>query len=289
VTIDWGDGVVDAIPSSTNGGDSITASHPYATAGAYDVQVTVADDDGGDATLYTATFITGVGLHGGVLQIVGTAEKDKVEVVKYLLTTLKVHHDLGPASPGVVSFPLSSVDEIEMYLGDGCDYGYVSCNLSQDATMFGGAGDDLLIGGSGDDVLIGGGGVDILLGQAGMDLLIGGQQSDILSGDSGGDIFVGGDTTLDISGTMIASFAPLAAKLSALDAVMSAWTSSDTYANRRDAVSALLAGAIFDDDDLDLMNGGGGQDLFYIGDSGCLRDIILGRLANESVIELPEV
>ena len=188
-----------------------------------------------------------------------------------------------------MTFPIGSVDEIEMYLGDGDDYGYVSYNLTQNATMFGGNGDDLLIGGSGNDVLLGGAGYDLLLGMHGADMLIGGEQSDVMYGDGGGDIFVGGSTTLDITGTMIGAVAPLQAKLSALDSVMSAWTSSDSYSIRKANVVGLLNGAVYDDNDLDLMIGGGGQDLFFVGDNGCLRDIILGRLCSESAIELPEI
>lgn len=285
-TIDWGDGPATAAAVSSG---TVSGSHAYATAGAYDVKITVTDDDGGVAAVYTATFVTGVGLRGGILQIVGTTQKDHVEVLKQSSSTLKVYRDLGSAPAGYESFAMASVSQIEMYLGDGDDYGYVTGQLTQNATMFGGSGDDLLIGGGGNDVLIGGGGGDVLLGRAGMDLLIGGQQSDLLSGDSGGDIFVGGDTTLDVAGTMIANFAPLAAKRAALDAVMSAWTSGASYTDRKNSVSSLLSGAIFDDDDLDVMSGGGGQDLFFAGDNGCLRDIILGRLANECVIELPEV
>ncbi len=289
-TFDWGDGNITAGSVTVLAGDDqAVGTHSYAEAGAYDVKITIDDGDGGVDVIYTTTFVTGVALHGGVLQIVGTAEKDKVEVIKHSSTTIKVYHDLGAAPAGNVSFPIGDVADIEMYLGDGNDFGYVSYNLTKDATLYGGSGDDTLIGGSGNDVLIGGTGYDLLLGMQGADLLIGGEQSDLMFGDGGGDIFVGGGTTLDITGTMIADSAPLQAKLSALDAVMSAWTSGDTYANRRDAVSALLAGAIFDDDDLDLMSGGGGQDLFYVGDNGCLRDIILCRLGSESVIELPEI
>jgi hypothetical protein len=70
---------------------------------------------------------------------------------------------------------------------------------------------------------------------------------------------------------------------------MSAWTSGASYTARKNSVSSLLGTAIFDDNDLDVMGGGSGQDLFFAGDNGCLRDIILCRLANECVIELPEV
>jgi Ca2+-binding RTX toxin-like protein len=208
-------------------------------------------------------------------------------VLKDSTTSVKVHHDLGPASPGISVF--SGVTAIEMHLGAGNDLGMVSSQLSIPATMFGGSGDDNLVGGGGDDVLIGGGGFDLLLGMAGMDLLVGGQNSDIMSGDGGGDVFVGGDTSLDMTGSLTGETAQIQSRRSALDAVMDAWTTDDCYENRRDAVSGLLAGAIFDDDDVDLMNGGGGLDLFYAGDSGCLRDIIVGRLCGESVIELPEI
>ena len=96
-TIDWGN--APAVAATVSSGTA-SGSHTYATAGAYDVKITVTDDDGGVAAIYTATFVTGVGLHGDTLQIVGTTQKDKAEVIKQSSSTIKVYHDLGARRPG---------------------------------------------------------------------------------------------------------------------------------------------------------------------------------------------
>jgi RTX calcium-binding nonapeptide repeat (4 copies) len=59
------------------------------------------------------------------------------------------------------------------------------------ATLYGGAGDDLLVGGSGADRLLGGGGNDTLLGGGGDDLLDGRSGNDSLTGGVGDDQSLG--------------------------------------------------------------------------------------------------
>ncbi len=79
-------------------------------------------------------------------------------------------------------------------------------------TIYGGAGDDILIGGAGDDILYGGNGRNILIGGAGAgaDKLYGGGQDDML---------IAGSTAYD-------------ANDAALAAIMSEWSSNQSYADR---------------------------------------------------------
>ncbi|MEK7456997.1 MAG: calcium-binding protein, partial [Pseudomonadota bacterium] len=56
-------------------------------------------------------------------------------------------------------------------------------------TITGGAGADIITGGSGNDIIIGGAGQDILVGGAGDDQIIGGLDGDTLTGGAGNDIF----------------------------------------------------------------------------------------------------
>jgi hypothetical protein len=60
------------------------------------------------------------------------------------------------------------------------------------ATLYGGAGDDLLLGGSGADRLVGGGGNDTLVAGGGDDRLYGGTGNDSLTGGGGSDQSLGG-------------------------------------------------------------------------------------------------
>src|SRR5215218_1151031 len=55
------------------------------------------------------------------------------------------------------------------------------------ASLFGGAGNDVLTGGSGSDQLFGQSGNDTLLGKGGADLLFGGTENDTLTGGTGDD------------------------------------------------------------------------------------------------------
>lgn len=55
------------------------------------------------------------------------------------------------------------------------------------ASLFGGAGNDVLTGGSGNDLLFGQAGNDTLLGKGGNDLLFGGDGNDVLTGGTGDD------------------------------------------------------------------------------------------------------
>ena len=59
--------------------------------------------------------------------------------------------------------------------------------------LFGGEGDDTIDGGEGDDWILGGEGADTLTGGAGDDTLIGGEGDDTLTGGTGADTFVFGE------------------------------------------------------------------------------------------------
>lgn len=68
-------------------------------------------------------------------------------------------------------------------------------------------------------MLIGGSKNDSLIGGSGRDLFIGGLGADTLGGDAGDDILVGGTSSLSNN-------------LAALNAIMSEWTSANSYATR---------------------------------------------------------
>lgn len=81
------------------------------------------------------------------------------------------------------------VDGIGTTVADGEDGNDFVIALSSDATLNGGADDDILVGGIDDDSLNGGAGDDVLRGDAGHQLLFG---SDILDGGTGDDLLMAG-------------------------------------------------------------------------------------------------
>jgi Ca2+-binding RTX toxin-like protein len=159
-------------------------------------------------------------------------------------------------------FSSGSVTSVELYLGGGNDIGFVSSTFSKPAYIDGGAGNDLLAGGSANDILLGGDGNDILFGGNGRDLLIGGAGLDLLFADGGDDVLISGETTHDSDRV-------------ALDAILAEWGSSRSYdqrvknltngvgvsSNRLNADYFLVASGqsqtVLDDDDFDLLVGGG--------------------------------
>src|SRR5262249_28774171 len=82
VTVDWGDGTSSsATVSESNGTGTLSATHVYATGGIFTITTTLTDDDGGTTTRTTTAVVSGVRLTAaGVLQIIGTAGRDRVNI-----------------------------------------------------------------------------------------------------------------------------------------------------------------------------------------------------------------
>jgi hypothetical protein len=91
------------------------------------------------------------------------------------------------------TFSLASIASIAIDAHAGNDLVLVDESLRIAATIFGGAGHDVLIGGGGDDLLDGGQGHDVIFGGDGEDDLFGGEGDDALFGLSGHDSLSGGD------------------------------------------------------------------------------------------------
>ena len=120
MVIDWGDGSFSMLgAASSNGSGSASGSHAYAQGGIYTVKISLADDasPAGVATVTTKVYVTGVGLHNGILHIVGTNGNDRARVSKDHRGNLVVKSDL--AADAVYSSAL--VREIHATLGLGRD------------------------------------------------------------------------------------------------------------------------------------------------------------------------
>jgi hypothetical protein len=84
------------------------------------------------------------------------------------------------------------VNGITVDARDGDDIVNVSAQITKDAELYGGKGNDVLSGGSGNDRILGEEGSDFLFGNDGNDLLEGGAGNDFLSGGAGNDSLIGG-------------------------------------------------------------------------------------------------
>jgi hypothetical protein len=138
----------------------------------------------------------------------------------------------------------------------------------------GGRGADTLTGGNGNDILLGGNGADLLSGGGGRDLLVGGNGVDQLIGGADDDLLIGGRTTYDQDQL-------------ALALILAEWTSSRTYAQRRDNLIAgtgvpRLAPAQITDGFADVLTGDAGLELFF----RSAGDQLQGKIAGESVVNV---
>jgi len=170
-TIDWGDGTAatNATITESGGSGSLAGGHVYAAGGIYTVTITVRDQLGATDTASLDLLITGAGVHGGVLQILGTAEDDQVVVNQQADGTLKVHASYLTDSPRTYSG--AGVTGVYILLCEGNDHGDASAAVTVPTVIDGGEGNDflaagprsLLIGGTGSDRLVGGRNVDVLV------------------------------------------------------------------------------------------------------------------------------
>lgn len=269
--VDWGDGTpAQTVGPAPGNGAGTAASHVFAQAGPYIVQVTAVDKDGASGVSTLTITVTAAALQANPfdptltdLVVAGTPGADDVELRP---ATGGMQVLVGGVSQGVfaptgrlVVFGLSGDDTIR-----------VAASVNLPTWLDGGDGNDLLVGGNGVNVLLGGDGSDLLIGGAGRDLLIGGRGLDLLAGNGGDDLLIGGTTAFDTNPT-------------ALAAVMAEWTSAHSFATRAANLSntggelagrlngdffLLTAGpgqTVFTDGALDLLIGGPGADWFFVG------------------------
>lgn len=266
--IDWGDNTTTlATIQENNGSGILNGTHTYASGGRYPIAVTLLDtalaaDHGG-----SVAFVTGAGIHAGVLEIVGTAKRDEVAVTDGSHQSLVVRANFLSGTPSR-SYPASAVTSLLILLGDGNDVASVGTGVRQRALLDGGAGNDVLTAGGGSSILLGGSGDDILTGGPQRDLLIGGAGRDCLFGRGGEDLLIGGTTSLDET---------------ALNAVLNEWTSnhsraqrirnlrgdvtSPSFAQRNNGNAFLRAGGadatVFDDQAIDFLFGASSNDWIF--------------------------
>ncbi len=166
--------------------------------------------------------------------------------------------------------------------------------FSGNATLVGGAGDDVLLAGSGNDILLGGAGNDTLTGGAGFDILVGGTGADSVTSNSvlsstSGSILIGGylSSRYFNEGSLLST-----AQITALSKVMAEWSSADSFATK---VSSLLNGGptngsnvlnlstVLDDGGGNTLFGGLGADWFFYTNQSEIEGFIAGQDAKTQV------
>jgi Ca2+-binding RTX toxin-like protein len=253
------------------------------------VTLLLSDDDAGAASQTTQTLVSGVGVHTGVLQVVGTASDDHVTINPVGQHSYRIHASFFEES--FRDFPAEGIERIVVMLCGGDDFAHIAGSIDVPVILDGGDGNDQLKGGGGHDILLGGDGDDMLEGGGNgeRDLLIGGQGTDLLIGNAGDDILIAGRTAFD-------------SDKQALARIMAEWTSSRSYEARTDNLRGNGSGprlngeifldgssadaTVFDDGDEDKLTGGSGRDWFFANLSGVVRDRLFDRQGSELVDEL---
>ena len=167
--INWGDGeTTSGICTETigKGTGSVSGLHFYTTGGIFTITVTLTDDDGGIAHVLTTTAtVSGIGLHNGQLQIIGTNGKDTVNVTqsagniqvqaKFNLSHTGIangHGNLFPFSANA-AFNTKGVTNILVIGGGSDDNLQVAGNVTVSTAVDGGAGNDTIGSGAGNDTI----------------------------------------------------------------------------------------------------------------------------------------
>jgi PKD domain-containing protein/hemolysin type calcium-binding protein len=261
---DWGDGTTSAgVITESGGAGTTTASHVFAASGVYTVTLTLTDKDGGVTTVSLQVAIVAAQLQTDAadstktaLVVGGSTDSDVIQLHQ---ASGQIEVTIGGISQGA----FAPTGRILIYGQAGNDDIKLSGSISNDAWMYGGAGNDVLMGGAGNNVVFGEAGDDTLYGNFGRNLLIGGAGADRLLGRPGDDILVGGTTAFD-------------ANEAALLAIIAEWTSAADYQTRiahlRGTTTGGLNGSyflnattVFDDLAVDRLYGSGGFDWFFAG------------------------
>jgi len=274
VTVDWGDGQTETIVLPV-GDRSLSVDHDYEFGGIYTISVTLTDDDTGTDSDSVLAVVSGVVLHDGVLQIIGTSADDHVTVNQTGNGLLKVHADFIAeyALDETRDFQLADVDRIFMLLCDGDDHATVSGRVTLDTLIDGGAGDDHLNGGDGSDLILGRDGNDHINGGSGRDILIGGLGEDRIIGNPQRDLISGGVLQNSSSGATgtIADESDLLTMQSRLrdatDAEIDAWRDGSD-----DFFAGLALELVDDAGAADQLTGSSADDWFVLFDGDAATD-----------------
>jgi hypothetical protein len=147
------------------------------------------------------------------------------------------------------------IGRIRIHGGGGNDVIRASQSVVVPVWLYADSGNAQLSGGGGPTLLMGGSGRDALWGGNGRTIMVGGKGASRLFAGRGDAILIGGTTTYDANDL-------------ALQALLSTWSSSASYATRvsqlaSDPTNPLNANTVFNDKVADFLFGGSGMDLYF--------------------------
>jgi Ca2+-binding RTX toxin-like protein len=182
-------------------------------------------------------------LTDGILRVGGGGANDTVLVDRINATTLRV--SINGAN---TDFPLADVTEIRIWGRDGNDTITINSNVSVNATIDAGGGNDMVSGGSGHDLIFGGDGGDLIFGNGGNDMVLGGAGTDLVFGGAGHDVLVAGSLEPQFTTAMLRD-------------VAQAWAADRIAAQGTDD-GTIDESAV--DNEFDILAGGSGADWYII-------------------------
>jgi hypothetical protein len=199
-----------------------------------------------------------------LLIVSGTSANDVIQInpgaAAGSVTVLFDGNSLGTFSP---------TSRICVYGGGGTDTIGVSQSVTIPTWIYAEDGNVQMQGGGGPTLLMGGTGKDTLWGGSGRTIMIGGSGASTLVGGTGDAVLIGGTTAYDNNAL-------------ALQALLSTWSSSGSYATRvgeltSDPTYPLNANTVFGDNVVDALFGGSGTDFFFQSPSDNLQNTRSGE------------
>jgi RHS repeat-associated protein len=139
--IDWGDGTMSS-GTITESLHTLSGTHTYSHGGIYTIGVVLSSGTAVSAAS-TVSYITGVGLHNGMLEVVGTSATDIIGVT-FLDNQITVFACLS-GIPTLHVYKANAVQGITILAGDGNDLIYVDKSIHVPALVDGGAGNDTIV------------------------------------------------------------------------------------------------------------------------------------------------
>ena len=130
------------------------------------------------------------GSSNGVLTVSENSNVSSKVTVDYGNTNAKLVVDAGGVD---TTYATSAVKELKISTGYGNDYIYINPNISINAMINSGDGNDNIHSGAGNDTIIAGNGNDLIYGKTGNNDITAGNGNDTLMGDRGNDILVAGN------------------------------------------------------------------------------------------------
>jgi hypothetical protein len=295
-TINYGDGT--SVTTSA-GGPSMKLDHLYKATGTFTIQVKATDKNGVVSQVASrAVTISTVAMEadssgGTALAIGGSAAGSQTIIVSATNTAgtaLNVNingKSLGTFTPTGHLFVYAQGGKnkitLQPYVARGQNY-----YIKVPAILYGeGTGGDHIsaAGSAANNVLTGRGKNEVLTGGQGRDLLIAGTGAATLNAGAQDDILIGGWTNYDLGSTGMT----YDQKLTALEAIMTEWGSTDLYLTRLSDLGSLLNTSTVHDniangvDIADQLNGNmSANDWFFAG----LNDTITGKNVNDKTVTI---